>query len=335
MHTWGQNVGGTELKIMKVVVFAAMLLLLQGATLILTNQVKASSNSLNYPGNYALSFDGNLSYVDFGASTLFRPSALSIEAWVKPLFDIELGSNSTSAYGHQWGTIAHCDIMESWVGRYNGWWFGFDYSQGVLEFEFRDPLNYGIVVHANKNFWNSSSWYFVAVTFNNTLYSGNTKFYVNGTLDSQQDMQYQIDYYAPYSPMQVGAISDYTDATRRCAYGGLIDEFRLWNVSRTDSQIQYAWNRTLLGAETSDPDLMGYWRFDDASGTHAADSSSYAATNMGILLPTTNLPQWLPGAPIIPEFSSLSLMIILVMAGCLCAFPLARRLRKLDPTRAR
>lgn len=325
------------MKTTKVVVLA-IILLLQCATLILTNRVKASSNALDYLGNYALSFDGNLSYVDFGASTLFRPTALSIEAWVNPSFDIEIGSNSSSAYGHQWGTIAHCDVEESWIGRYYGWWFGFDYSQGVLEFEFMDALNSVRMVHTNKNSWNSGSWYYVAVTFNNTVYSGNVNFYVNGTFDSQQDMYDQISYYAPYPPMQVGAISGYTDATRTCAYGGLIDEFRLWNVSLTDSQIQDSWNRTLLSAETSDPNLMGYWHFDDANGTHVIDSSSHTGTTMGTLLPTTNLPHWVQtGAPIvsIPEFSSLSLMIVLVVTGSLCFILRTHRPRKLDPSNLR
>jgi hypothetical protein len=55
----------------------------------------------------------------------------------------------------------------------------------------------------------------------------------------------------------------------RC-FDGLIDEVRIWNVARTGAQIAANMNQRLVGTE---PGLLGYWRFDDAAGETARDTS--------------------------------------------------------------
>lgn len=50
----------------------------------------------------------------------------------------------------------------------------------------------------------------------------------------------------------------------------LFDEVRIWNVARTQSQIQADMRRSLSGSENG---LIGYWRFDDATGTIASDAT--------------------------------------------------------------
>ena len=49
------------------------------------------------------------------------------------------------------------------------------------------------------------------------------------------------------------------------AFNGNIDEFRLWNISRSASQIQRTMNDTLKSSyySTSDSGLVGYWRFEE------------------------------------------------------------------------
>lgn len=53
-------------------------------------------------------------------------------------------------------------------------------------------------------------------------------------------------------------------------YTGEMDEVSLWNVALLPSQIQTYMNRSLSGYE---PNLVGYWRFDEGSGTTTADAS--------------------------------------------------------------
>jgi hypothetical protein len=53
-------------------------------------------------------------------------------------------------------------------------------------------------------------------------------------------------------------------------YDGGLDELRLWNVARTLSEIQTTMVTELGGAE---PGLVGYWQFNDGTGTSAGASS--------------------------------------------------------------
>jgi hypothetical protein len=60
---------------------------------------------------------------------------------------------------------------------------------------------------------------------------------------------------------------------------GLIDEARIWNIARTQEEIQDAMNRTLHADEINSGNLVGYWNFDDGSGD---DLSPYG--NHGTLM---------------------------------------------------
>jgi len=71
---------------------------------------------------------------------------------------------------------------------------------------------------------------------------------------------------------------------------GMIDEVRVWKVARTVFQIQQSMSVRLKGNE---PNLVGYWRFDEGRGTTVADSSS--SGNAGLLEPSTSVgtpPVW-------------------------------------------
>ncbi len=46
-------------------------------------------------------------------------------------------------------------------------------------------------------------------------------------------------------------------------------------------------------AEAADPDLVGWWKFDEGSGSTAADSSNYS--NHGTLSPSPDSPTWVTG----------------------------------------
>jgi hypothetical protein len=58
---------------------------------------------------------------------------------------------------------------------------------------------------------------------------------------------------------------------------GELDEVRIWNVARTDAQISGSYNRFV----TSNPSLVGYWKFDEAADSQMVNDSS--GTNHGTL----------------------------------------------------
>ncbi len=75
------------------------------------------------------------------------------------------------------------------------------------------------------------------------------------------------------------------------AYSGIMDEVRIWNTARTQQQIQDNINRALNGDETG---LVGYWKFDEGTGTTAGDSTSNNndGTISGATWTTTTAPLW-------------------------------------------
>ncbi len=76
-------------------------------------------------------------------------------------------------------------------------------------------------------------------------------------------------------------------------FNGIVDELRVWNVARSDTDILGAYDKGLAGNETG---LVGYWKFDDAPGSPtAADSVTTAGhtPHPGTLMSATDA-----GAPV-------------------------------------
>ncbi len=57
--------------------------------------------------------------------------------------------------------------------------------------------------------------------------------------------------------------------TNNQCFNGLFDEFRVWSVARSASDIMSNYNKPLTGTESG---LVAYYKFDETSGTTAADS---------------------------------------------------------------
>jgi hypothetical protein len=87
---------------------------------------------------------------------------------------------------------------------------------------------------------------------------------------------------------------------RGAYFNGNIDEFRVWNIARSAADITSTMHKTLAGTETG---LVGYWKFDETTGTMAADSTmttGHTAHN-GTLMSAAGsaVAKWIPStAPI-------------------------------------
>jgi hypothetical protein len=57
--------------------------------------------------------------------------------------------------------------------------------------------------------------------------------------------------------------------TNNNCFSGLFDELRIWKVARTATEIHDNYNKPAVGDETG---LVGYWKFDESSGTTTADA---------------------------------------------------------------
>jgi len=76
-------------------------------------------------------------------------------------------------------------------------------------------------------------------------------------------------------------------------FNGYIDEFRVWNVARSASEIMSTMSHPLVGNEAG---LTAYWKFDEGTGTTVADSVTTAGhtAHPGTLAAssTANNPTW-------------------------------------------
>ncbi|MGH2470418.1 MAG: LamG-like jellyroll fold domain-containing protein, partial [Chloroflexota bacterium] len=83
-------------------------------------------------------------------------------------------------------------------------------------------------------------------------------------------------------------------------FPGSIDDVRVWNVARTQAQLQSDYQHELTGSEAG---LVGYWKLDEGTGTTATDSSPTHAN--GTL---TGSPTWTSSTPsVAPTLSATSL----------------------------
>jgi hypothetical protein len=209
-----------------------------------TNSLQAASLGARST-NWALQFDGVDDYVrveDIGNFDF--TSTLTLEAWVKP--------NSVAGTGSFKGIIS--GRQSSNPNSTGGW-----------------------IVNTNKD--NSSKWALsICTPFCNAAisptgslivgewahiaatYDGSTiKIYQDGTLIGSTAQTGDVSY-STY--LFIGAWGS--------AFNGIIDEVRVWNIARTQDEIQSTMNGSLIGDETG---LVGYWTFDEGSGQITIDGT--------------------------------------------------------------
>ena len=109
-----------------------------------------------------------------------------------------------------------------------------------------------------------NKWYHVAATYDQTTLS----VYVNGVLDIS----------VPLTVTPETSTNNYFIGQRgddSYFFNGYIDEVRIWNKARSQSQISLTKSDTLTAKyyATADSGLVGYWRFNEGSGVAAKDYS--------------------------------------------------------------
>jgi hypothetical protein len=127
--------------------------------------------------------------------------------------------------------------------------------------------------------WNSNSlklgtvtfgtWHHVALRYDRLTGGGTLEGFLDGV--KATDRQTNLVRTLPASTLYYGLGS--TDTTHLGSgryFKGEMEEFRVWNVARTDAQVQASRNANLTGTEAG---LVLYWRFDETSGDIAADTS--------------------------------------------------------------
>ena len=96
--------------------------------------------------------------------------------------------------------------------------------------------------------------------------------YLDGELIAE-DTDWEDHSASTYAPVEVGMMT----YNSTFFFAGEIDEFRVWNVARTQEQIRASMHTTLKGDET---DLVGYWNFENGTA-HDVSKNQHDGTLIG------------------------------------------------------
>ncbi|RLC09862.1 MAG: hypothetical protein DRH43_07505, partial [Deltaproteobacteria bacterium] len=199
-------------------------------------------------GETALLFAGNYARVEtpLNIDQGSAGNGATLEAWVLPMYEdysssqyYVLGTNGSSSSNH-WGILQQ---GSNW-----------HVSNGI------EVVDTGLSVDVGE-------WQHLAAVYQKglgvTFYKNDESFTIG-----------QIDYSTDDHDLVIG-----TNPANPCEnFFGYIDEVRVWEAPRSQSEITGAMNSELTGSEEG---LIGYWQFNDGSGTTTADST--ANNNHGTL----------------------------------------------------
>ena len=206
----------------------------------------------NVSNNNAINFVKTISqYVTVPHSASINLSTtFTMEAWVK-----YSGSNSTIVdkgnYDFLWELNANSNGNKlGYYERNTGW----KYSTGIV------PENI---------------WTHVAIT----LQSGTLTFYINGVASGTAAV---ASAFQDTEPMNIGRQQPTACVCNH--FNGSMDELRLWNVVRTQVQLQ---SNMTNSVPTNSAGLVAYYKFDEGTGTTTADATGNG--NNGTLINSNGL----------------------------------------------
>jgi hypothetical protein len=193
---------------------------------------------------YALDFDGTDDFIDCGnSSSVNITDNITLEAWFKS------------------------DKFESTqsIIKKNGSGSGYELSlssNGNVFFR----LNGSDSWRANSSSLyphDGNTWMHVAATYDGTKMT----IYINGVAEDT-DTNPLTSINTNSNNLVIG--TNASDSTSGL-FDGAIDEVRVWNVIRSEAEIRETMCKRLTGSESG---LVGYWRFDNVSGTNVNDLTS-------------------------------------------------------------
>jgi len=201
-------------------------------------------------------------------------NAFTWEAWISI-------SKSSWGFTEEWATILAKDTFtgEDWFSIY---------SDGIPEIRLAGQSF--VLTRSSSAAVAFNTWQHVAVTWDGT----NVLCYVNGVARQAQ----------PYSGSNGNTTASLVigkDLIHGYRYTGYLDEMRLWNRVRTENEIASAMCHPLAGSE---PGLVGYWNFDDGSGSTATNAAALTGSTCNATL--YNSPTFVPSSiPFIPVATAL------------------------------
>jgi predicted nucleic acid-binding Zn-ribbon protein len=190
---------------------------------------------------FALEFDGKNTSVELPQTPLDLFNQFTIEAWV--YFNRFASYSRIIEFGN--GCGADNIILANQA------------TSNDLLFCFRGSVQHDLLV---KDILESNQWIHLAVSLDR---SGNTVLYKNGIIIGKTQFSLPPSVIRKRNYLGKGNWSD-------PLFDGKIDEIRIWQRARTQTEIQADLNHRLVGNE---PGLYSYWRFDEGKGKQLCDQT--------------------------------------------------------------
>ena len=239
--------------------------------------------------NNARYFDGIDDCVSIGnMNTTATPitTQFTVEAWIKPE-SINVGA--FSLYGRTIFASSTVTDKPIWVTQHGSEIWVYSYSNNDVKIK-----TVGLGLTAN-------TWSHIAVT---VIKNGDLKLYVNGQLVASKTAGNGGTNWN--STFTIGDLRP----DRKIAFWGYIDEVRVWNDVRTDTEIQANYDKTV---DPASDNLIGYWKLDESEGHDAYDSTGNGYNGIvrsGASIHPNPDPGWTAGVPTLPvELSSFSAIL--------------------------
>ena len=199
--------------------------------------------TVNNGSGLALDFDGTDDFVDCGNSSSVNVTGnITVEAWFKS----DLYKKTQS------------------IIKKNGSNSGYELSlakAGNIFFRLNDKNSYR-VESTSLYPHDGNTWMHVAATYDGT----DIIIYINGTPEDTVSGPASI--FTNSNNLVIGTNAADTTSS---LLDGAMDEIRIWNVARSETEIRETMCKKLSGSETG---LVGYWRFDNVSGVIVPDLTS-------------------------------------------------------------
>ncbi len=191
------------------------------------------------PGT-ALDFDGVDDYAVLPNEAGYSfTDAMTVEAWIR-----------VDSFTKPWQAIVTRNVGSWKLMRYNQTDNIMFYTYGLSNGELRGYINV-----------NDGQWHHVAA-----VYDGQMKYiYIDGVLDVSIPTTGTISRHN--YPVTIGE----NIHMQGRHFDGKIDEVRLWNTGRTGDQVREYMHRTF---DDFQPGLVGYWQFNEGSGSTSRDSAT-------------------------------------------------------------
>jgi hypothetical protein len=212
----------------------------------------AQTNTNEKPMGKSLNFDGSDDFALVADSSIWKPESLTVSMWIKPEAWVDAETSNASHWiypsGDGFGIVTGASVWQWWINTSGG-------------------RQYRSIDHNNA----LNIWHHVVLTYDKT--SGDMKFYLDGILKDTQNLGAGTAISYGSGQLTIGgANADYTG-------NGSIDEIKIYNQALTADQVKVQYNRGMANAvnvgaqESPGNPPVGYWKFDEAGGYVAYDSS--------------------------------------------------------------